>query len=283
MPALLEGFDVSSRPRGTFIALNDTVNFQDVRHQTTSFDLMRIKLNIDVTLLNGCVFHAPAELIDVTFSNKDDSKMISSQGESIEHWAQVRTFSKGGMHVYIPTLKYLVHDDLGAILFKQSPFPWHAPKYEKRLARFIVGCFLLSMGDDSVLNTEPKAKRWAWKCGVVKLASEKAIVEISTTGYPQGQQQGGNQGAPSDFFVRPLEIAAYRQFSIMKQHVKNVRDSVYAVPSLHENYNVMIQAIMSTMVHMNNHLEMLVHTRKSELNVWPENATVFQALFVPQR
>lgn len=305
MPTLLEGFYPKLRPLGTFVALNDTVNFTDIRKYTTSFDLIRIKLNIDVTLANNCVYHAPAELIDVTFSNKDDTKMLSSKDTSINDWTQVRTFINSNVEVRIPTLKYLVHDDLGAILFKQSAFPWDAPKYEKRLARFIVGCFLLSMDDNRIIDTEPEAERWAWKCETVKKISEQVLKKMSiTTISPVNSQARSStklqQSAASHVsvsnskiqlagplkinnpFTRRVRTTTNAQFSIMLYLVERVKQNSLELPENHAKYNALVESIVTTMKEMNNHLTTLMNIRSNQLHASPGSENMFETLFAPQ-
>lgn len=295
MPTLLGGpFFTELRPPGTFVSLNDTVKFTDIREQTTAFDLMRIKFNIDVTLVNGCVYHAPAELIDVTFSNKDDSRLIHSQGKAISEWTQIRTFHDSDVHVRIPTLKYLVHDDLAVILFKQGNFPWDAPKYKKRLARFVVGCFLLSMDDNLVVNTEASAKRWAWKCDIVNNISIKTLSRMTLTvvstvnaqpqsttalSFQTNDPYKGVQSPVSVHLKQRIRNSAQAQFSSVVSLVEDVRQNVADYPGLHANYTSLVQSIIETSSEMNRHLKNLVDIRTTQLKSFPEDASVFQSLF----
>ena len=149
-----------SRVAGTYITFNDTLRFgQDPIY--ASFDLIRLKLNINLTIKDepSCVYHVPSELIDISISNPDDYKVRSITGEGLDTWTQTIELDIAGLGrtdpnepddesircpIRIPTLEYLMDSDLYSILFVESNgFPWMDQKYSKRLFRYIMGNVLL--------------------------------------------------------------------------------------------------------------------------------------------
>lgn len=151
-----------SRPVGVYITFNDTLRFGQDKSRA-SFDLARMKLDVKVTAINRCEYHAPAELIDVSFSNKDDRK-YKHQYEAnapMHTWTQVKSLDNGTT-VLIPTLEYLVNHDLQNILFFETGgYPWNDPKYSKRMYRYILGSAMVCTNDTDVVQNESQAGRWA--------------------------------------------------------------------------------------------------------------------------
>lgn len=299
---LVTGSNSDHRPLGTYITLNDTIKFKTSTDENTpdvtSFDLVRIKLNVDVVMGNGCRYHAPAELVDVAFSNSEDTKFIDLLGKSIDDWTQVRTFGTPGdqVSVRIPTLDYLVHNDLEGVLFRQGNFPWETPKYTKRLPRYILGCLLLSASDSQVRTTSSPASRWAWKCRAILSVIRDTQSLLRPTLFFSHQQIGFVNGVFSSVATSSSRVAADRrekptlptmplvpkvvyqaaklQFQRVLDLVATVKQSVIASnqEQQHGHYNEMIGIIIEFMGMLNTHLKMLMVTRTDQLQITPHLA-----------
>jgi hypothetical protein len=128
------------RHESMYVTFNDTLMFEVGNNGVGHFDLARLKTNVALGLSSGECVQAPAELIDVSISHKDDSKRIMDHG--VEAWTMNVTLVGRGENattVVVPKLSYLVNSDIYTILFADSEFPWDDIKYEKRMTRYIVG------------------------------------------------------------------------------------------------------------------------------------------------
>ncbi len=121
-----------------YITLNNTLKFQ-LSNGVGHFDLARLKTNVAIDLTSDECLLVPAELIDVSVSHPDDSKALMDH--DIQDWTQVQQFND--YPVLVPTLDYMVNDDLFTILFLDNRFPWTDAKYAKRMARYLVGSALI--------------------------------------------------------------------------------------------------------------------------------------------
>lgn len=227
-------------PFGTYITFNDTLKF-GFETSRASFDLARMKLNIDVTTSKGCLFHAPAELIDVCFSNPDDYKLAYAKGKSIDAWTQVKQLD-GDLTVRIPTLDYLVNHDLHSILFVETGgYPWNDAKYSKRMYRYVMGSALICTSDTAVSPQVSHAGRWSHHgphlitvmTNLINLLNEAPLATRFTNTNPQGAvatelttdelaQELRNQSSE----VNETFDRATHQFANVLQNIYDVRNLV---------------------------------------------------------
>jgi hypothetical protein len=149
--SLVTGQFGRSKAGPLYITFNDTLKFGDGRTRARE-DLLRLKLNVDVSVGSGrrssrepCRFHAPAELIHLSFSNADDYKNTFTRGRPLGEWTQLLTLPGGGARVRAPSLHYLVNHYLFSILTQEVALPWEDVKYRKRLIRLVAGSVLLSL------------------------------------------------------------------------------------------------------------------------------------------
>lgn len=224
--------DANDRPYGVFITYNDSLSFGDHLNRA-SFHLARMKLNIDVKT-DTCVFHAPAELIDVSFSNPDDHKLEFTRGRDVNLWTQVQRM--WGVDVRIPTMEYLVNHDLSDILFVESQgLPWNDAKYDKRMLRYLIGSALLCTGDTDADNALSKAGRWSPYSNDITKVVKALIVQLNRMKV-QSDEDVFELIVPTGRTVIPERMQvinrAIHQFS---QVLENMKTVLFQVRSLNES------------------------------------------------
>lgn len=134
-----------------YISVNNTVRF-GTAHERMAFDLIRMKLNLDIEVRAGdgqhrCT-HAPSEMVDISLSYPDDIKLKKEEALGLHWWTTSTVFQSStgkSVDIRIPTLGYLINCDLHHILFRENIFPWDDLKYTKRLQRYILGRIMLSL------------------------------------------------------------------------------------------------------------------------------------------
>ena len=122
---------------------------------------------MDITLQEApsgelCTYHIPSELIDVSFGSLADTEFrenlqAGDAASSFEAYTRVDR-SLGGIRV--PTLRYLVEDDLRRMLFGDTGNrPWADQKYAKRYTRLLLGITVLSLDDEIVAQPVNQERR----------------------------------------------------------------------------------------------------------------------------
>lgn len=161
-PALVRGGPGHAAATPMYVSFNDTLDFDNVRGQRVVFDLARLKLNVHVPTDAGCVVRAPAELIDVSFTDPHDAGHRRTRDRPIGDWTRELRLAGGAATVRVPTLEHIVDHDLQNILFVAVRRPWDDAKYEKRMLRYLLGMVMLAAGDSSIeADALADAERWA--------------------------------------------------------------------------------------------------------------------------
>jgi hypothetical protein len=125
------------------ISRNTSLDFKRKDNKRATFDLMRMKRNIDLelTMEDGSVnlVHVPFEVIDLSIPKGEDLALGNMRGKIN---TSIMQYSYNNLFTFrAPTLRYLLHD-LHDLLFKQNEFPWYDGKYEKRITRFLISILI---------------------------------------------------------------------------------------------------------------------------------------------
>jgi len=127
-----------------YISANKTLTFKGLSGSMTSFVLVRTKVSVNAYFGDdNRLVDLDGELIDITIPNKDDGGLNHFWEHSKRYLGTYKIGEGDNVLIFDAySLEYLI-DDLEALLFDGSQFPWDDSKYMKRIKRLLYMYFLL--------------------------------------------------------------------------------------------------------------------------------------------
>ena len=125
-----------------YVSVNKTLCFEE-RGVIKCFNLIRMKVNFigyfETKDKKHGAMHIPGELIDISISSKDDTKIDKFKKENLSKYMKQYKYKnkntdKYGFEYYCYNFTGFI-EDLFTILFDDAEYPWEDTKYKKRIYR----------------------------------------------------------------------------------------------------------------------------------------------------
>ena len=260
VPSLITPSGKLAVPDGTYVTFNDTLRFGEPPFRA-SFDLIRLKLNVDVTI-NGCKYHAPAEMIDISISNPEDSKLAHMPSVWTSNY-DLKVEGKPDITVKRPTLDYLVNFDLHSILFTETGgFPWNDSKYKKRMHRYVVGSVILCLNYKDNNNSRPENEN---EKVVVVLQYVKRLTD-AVSEIIKGVISDNIGGKPEELSNDGQNQLCYTQFQKVWTNILGVNTKVNDQDDsvVRKHFKVMLETVRDILLNIHRQILLAQHTMFSK-------------------